>query len=196
MELCSINSSKIYIWQWKAFQSWPCQIPLHLTLYTVPSVMDLCSLESIVSHYVDSFGLPWWSRWYRISLQCRRPRLHLGVGKIPWRKEWLSTPVILPGEFHGQRSLVGYSPWHLIELFTSLSLVLVPPCSCYFFFLSLKYWYCSRFFLNHFPALMYIFLRWFVTFFIPLTSCQQMIPKLVFPNMPPCSYLFQQVLQK
>ena len=32
------------------------------------------------------------------------------VGKIPWRREWLPTPVFLPGEFHGQRSLVGYSP--------------------------------------------------------------------------------------
>ena len=25
--------------------------------------------------------------------------------KIPWRREWLPTPVFLPGEFHGQRSL-------------------------------------------------------------------------------------------
>ena len=33
------------------------------------------------------------------------------VGKIPWRGEGLPTPVFLPGEFHGQRSLVGYSPW-------------------------------------------------------------------------------------
>ena len=31
--------------------------------------------------------------------------------KIPWRREWLPTPVFLPGEFHGQRSLVGFSPW-------------------------------------------------------------------------------------
>ena len=30
----------------------------------------------------------------------------------PWRREWLPTPVFLPGEFHGQRSLVGYSPWN------------------------------------------------------------------------------------
>ena len=29
---------------------------------------------------------------------------------IPWRGEWLSTPVFFPGEFHGQRSLVSYSP--------------------------------------------------------------------------------------
>ena len=31
--------------------------------------------------------------------------------KIPWRREWLPTPVFLPGESHGQRSLKGYSPW-------------------------------------------------------------------------------------
>ena len=29
----------------------------------------------------------------------------------PWRRQWQSTPVFLPGESHGQRSLVGYSPW-------------------------------------------------------------------------------------
>ena len=38
------------------------------------------------------------------------------VRKIPWRKEWLLTPVFLPGEFHGHRSLVGYSPWVHKEL--------------------------------------------------------------------------------
>ena len=33
------------------------------------------------------------------------------VGKIPWRRKWQPTPVFLPGEFHGQRTLAGYSPW-------------------------------------------------------------------------------------
>ena len=33
------------------------------------------------------------------------------VRKIPWRKARLATPVFLSGEFHGQRSLVGYNPW-------------------------------------------------------------------------------------
>ena len=33
------------------------------------------------------------------------------VMKIPWRWEWLPTPVFLPGELRGQRSLVDYSPW-------------------------------------------------------------------------------------
>jgi len=35
----------------------------------------------------------------------------LWVGKIPWRREWKTILVFSPGEFHGQRSLVGYSPW-------------------------------------------------------------------------------------
>ena len=38
------------------------------------------------------------------------------VGKIPQRREWQPNPVSLPGEFHGQRSLVGYSPWGCEEL--------------------------------------------------------------------------------
>ena len=46
-----------------------------------------------------------------ICLQCRRTGFNPWVRKIPWRKEWLFTPIFLPGEFHGQRSLVGYSSW-------------------------------------------------------------------------------------
>ena len=33
------------------------------------------------------------------------------VGKILWRREWLPTTVLLPGEFHGQRSLAGNGAW-------------------------------------------------------------------------------------
>ena len=36
--------------------------------------------------------------------------------KIPWRRKWQLTPVFLPGEPHGQRSLAGYSPWGCKEL--------------------------------------------------------------------------------
>ena len=35
------------------------------------------------------------------------------VGKIPGSRKWQPTPVFLPGNSHGQRSLVGYSPWGL-----------------------------------------------------------------------------------
>ena len=41
----------------------------------------------------------------------RRHRFDPWVGKILWRREWQPTPVFLPGESHGQRSLDGYSPW-------------------------------------------------------------------------------------
>ena len=39
-------------------------------------------------------------------------------GSIPWRRPWKSTPVLLPGELHGERSLVGYSPRRHEELDT------------------------------------------------------------------------------
>ena len=43
--------------------------------------------------------------------QCRRLRFNPWVGKILWRRKWQLTPVFLPGESHGQRSLAGYRPW-------------------------------------------------------------------------------------
>ena len=48
------------------------------------------------------------------SCQCRRHQrrgFNLWIGKTPWSEEWQPTPVFLPGKFHGQSSLVGYSPW-------------------------------------------------------------------------------------
>ena len=39
----------------------------------------------------------------------QRPGFDPWVGKIPWRREWLPTPVFLPGGFHGQRSFAGYN---------------------------------------------------------------------------------------
>ena len=42
-----------------------------------------------------------------------------GWGKIPWRRKWQPTPVFLPGESHGQRGLVGYSPRGRKELDTT-----------------------------------------------------------------------------
>ena len=46
--------------------------------------------------------------------QCRRGqrlRFDPWVRKIPWRRAWQPTPLFLPGESHGWRSLAGYSPW-------------------------------------------------------------------------------------
>ena len=54
--------------------------------------------------------------------QCRRRKGHgfdPWVGKIRWRRKWQPTTVFLPGKFHGERSLVGYSPWGHKELDTT-----------------------------------------------------------------------------
>ena len=52
-------------------------------------------------------------------LQCGRPGFNPWVGKIPWRRKWQPTPILLPGKFHGLRSLVCYSPWGHKELDTT-----------------------------------------------------------------------------
>ena len=46
------------------------------------------------------------------------------VGKIPWRRKWQPVLVVLPGKFHGQRNLEGYSPWGHKESDTAEGLTL------------------------------------------------------------------------
>ena len=64
------------------------------------------------------FGLLRWLSDKESTCQCRRLGFNPWVGKIPWRRKWQPTPVFLPGEFHGQRSLAGYSPCDHKELDT------------------------------------------------------------------------------
>ena len=64
-------------------------------------------------------GLPTCLSGKEPAFQCRRHRRHgfnPWVGKIPWRRAWQPTPVFFPGGSHGQRSLVGCSPWGCTEL--------------------------------------------------------------------------------
>ena len=56
------------------------------------------------------YSLPWWLV-VKYCLQCRGRGFYPWVGKIPCSRKWQPTPMFLPGESHGQRSLVGYSPW-------------------------------------------------------------------------------------
>ena len=73
--------------------------------------------------------------------QCRthkRHKLDPWVGTIPWRRAWQPTPVFLPGESHGQRSLAGCSPWGCKESDTTERLHFSPnylqharPCSAW-----------------------------------------------------------------
>ena len=69
-------------------------------------------------------GLPGWLRGKSVCLQCGRPGLIPGSGRFPWKRKWHLTPVFLPGESQGLRSLVGYSPRGRKELDTTCGLYL------------------------------------------------------------------------
>ena len=59
-------------------------------------------------------GLPCWLSGQEFACQCRshrRLKFYFWVWKILWRRKWKATPGFMPGKSHGQRSLVGYSPW-------------------------------------------------------------------------------------
>ena len=60
---------------------------------------------------IQNFGLPRWCSSKESTCQYRRCGLDPWVRKIPWRRKWQSIPIFLPGKFHKQRSLAGYSPW-------------------------------------------------------------------------------------
>ena len=62
----------------------------------------------------QNFIILWAFLWLRAkesTCQCRGHRFDPWVRKIPWRRKWQHALVFLPRKSHGQRSLVGYSPW-------------------------------------------------------------------------------------
>ena len=65
---------------------------------------------SVLHAYTHITQLPWWLSKNPLS-QCGRDSFDPWVGRIPWRRKWQPTPVVLPGKSHWQSSLVGYSPW-------------------------------------------------------------------------------------
>ena len=77
------------------------------------SPMRLKRISSSSSNGLDG-GFPGGASGKEPTCQYRRHRrqgFNFWVRKIPWRRVWQPTPVFLPGEAHGQRSLVGYSSW-------------------------------------------------------------------------------------
>ena len=81
-------------------------------------IIELYNLDDRIIWYVNYISIkliprqhgPLELSQYRICLQCRRPGFNPWIRTIPWRRKWQPTPVVLPREFHGQRSLSGYSP--------------------------------------------------------------------------------------
>ena len=79
------------------------------TVYGVAqSWTRLKRLNSRSSMYM---GLPRWLSGKESACQCRRCEFSPWFGKIFWRRKRQPTPIFLPRESHGQRSLVSYSPW-------------------------------------------------------------------------------------
>ena len=80
-------------------------------------ICSLCGLNTceLNDEYLSCrLGFPGGASGKEPACQCRRHercRFDPWVGKIPWRRAWQPSPVFLPGESHGQRILVGYSPW-------------------------------------------------------------------------------------
>ena len=98
----------------------------HLGCFHVLAIVNSASVKTDVhvsfsvmasSGYMPSSGIGGSYSSFGASLMAQRLK-HLSamwefnpwVGKIPWRRKWQPTPVFLPGESHGERILVGYSP--------------------------------------------------------------------------------------
>ena len=71
---------------------------------------NFCRMN-VKAHEYHYIGFPGGAVGKESTCQCRRCGFDCWVGKIPWRRKWLPTPVFLPAKSHGQRSLAGYSPW-------------------------------------------------------------------------------------
>ena len=90
-----------------------CSMPGFRVLYCLPNFAQNMSIESMMlsnhltygSQIIILYTLNLYSAVYR------RLRFNPWVRKIPWRKKYQPAPVVLPGKSHGQKSLVGYSPW-------------------------------------------------------------------------------------
>ena len=82
---------------------------VHRKLTFLPPIMKWYMDD--IEHFNDNTGGFPMAQQVIICLQCRRWEFDPWIGKIPWRRKWQPTPVILQGKSHGQRSLLGYSPW-------------------------------------------------------------------------------------
>jgi len=106
-------------------------------------VVSFCNTTMSISYmyiYIYS-GFPGDSSGKESACQCRACKKHgfdPWVEKIPWSRKWQLTPVFLPGKRHGQRNLVGCSPWGRKESDTAEqlsthtyipSLLILPPTS-------------------------------------------------------------------
>ena len=87
----------------------------HSVNFSFSPLYFFIELENIVflylfhHYFLFSYGFPGGSDDKEPTCSAEDPGTIPGLGRFPWRRDWLLTPVFLPLEFHGQRSLIGYS---------------------------------------------------------------------------------------
>ena len=103
-------------WFWSHYDGWEIRETLNIELHINKHWVFLVTLFVCLF-----FGLPFHggSEVKASACICGRPGFDPWVGMIPWRRKWQLTPVFLPGESHGLRSLVDYSPQGCKELDTT-----------------------------------------------------------------------------
>ena len=79
------------------------------------SGLPLPSPPILLNGCIIKTWLPWWFGGKESTCQLGGCGFDPWVIKISWRRKWQPTPVFLPRKSHGQRSLVGYSPWSCKE---------------------------------------------------------------------------------
>ena len=99
---------------------WATFIPFMFT-YSAKRHWHVCCFKS----YARSVGVPGGSGGKESACNAGDLGLIPG-GKMPWRREWLPTPILLSRELHGQRRLASYSAWDSQELDTTEQLTLPP----------------------------------------------------------------------
>ena len=110
------------------------------------------------------------------NLQCGWPEFDPWVRKLLWRRKWLRTPAFLLGEFHGQRSLEGYSLWGHKELDTTEQL-------------TLSIWLLSMH--SFYTSFVFIIICGSISWFIHLTIHSYIYPSVYLSSNNILNYLIQ-----
>ena len=105
----SVSSFLIYGLFQLAFKRPPFKMT---TITAVPAWFSERLTDFHLSDLIFPPGLPGGANSKEFACKYKRHRLDPWVGNISWKRKWHPTPVFLPEEFHGQRSLVGHSPQH------------------------------------------------------------------------------------
>ena len=102
-KLCFIKCIKLSMWTPLVVQ----QFRLHASTAEVMSSTLVLETRSFMPR---DRRLPSWHNGKESAHQRKRHGFNPWLGMIPWSRKWQLAPVFLPGKFHGQRSLEGYSP--------------------------------------------------------------------------------------